>query len=387
MTYEGLDRKANQLAHYLADKGVNEHHVVGILMGRCAEQITAQLAAWKAGAAFVPIDPGYPVERIRYLVEDSGAAALLTQSGLKERLPEQVFAARCPVIYMDEAKDEIAREPTAAPGRAVDPGALAYVIYTSGSTGRPKGSCITHRNLLNLVRWHAAAFDINERDRASQLAGVAFDAMVWEVWPYLSAGACVVPLAEGLDTLLPADLAAWLAHYQITRSFIPTKLAEMLLAMDLSGLFLQTVFTGGDRLSFVPAKHGFRLINNYGPTETTVVAASVDVSEWENEKGNPPIGKPIANTSLYVLDRFLAPVPIGVVGEIYVGGAGVGKGYLNDPDKTRNAFVPNPFTGGRDGYFTGQAIGSGGCRTGTWILSGGRTSRWRSGGTASNPGR
>jgi len=342
ISYEALEKRSNQLARFLISKGIDKNDHVAILSGRCPDFIIAQLAIWKAGAAFVPIDPEYPEDRVRYMIDDCGAKVLLADRRLFELVPQTTAQ----VISMDEP---LIREQKDDPVDVADePDAVAYTIYTSGSTGRPKGSQITHRNLHNLVFWHIDAFDVSENDRASQLAGVAFDAMIWEIWPYLVAGSTVFPLEKNLNKLLPEDLVGWFEDNRITRCFVPTKLAEVMLTLDLSSLKLKTLLTGGDRLSCSIAKHSFAVINNYGPTEATVLCTSGDVSNWDNTRGNPPIGKPIANVRVYILDAFLQPVPIGVMGEIYIGGAGVGKGYLNDKPKTAEAFIPNPFGDGSD---------------------------------------
>jgi|GEM_PF-1049508 len=342
LTYEALDKTSNQLAGYLKKHGVGNQDLVGIVTERCPEMITAYLGVWKTGAAYVPIDPEYPKERIRYMLEDSGAKVVLTHEALLDMLPE----ARAEVISLDSGWSDISKESKEQLDSEVDPESLAYVIYTSGSTGRPKGSLITHKNVVNLAYWHDSTFGINEDDRASQLAGVAFDAVVWEIWPYLLSGASVFPLERRLGQMLPEELAGWFEKNKITRAFVPTKLAEVFLGLDLSNLSIKTLFTGGDRLSYVPKKHGFDLINNYGPTETAVVATSGNISAWAQSKGLLPIGRPISNVSIYILDDHLKPVPLGVAGEICISGAGVGKGYLNDPSKTSESFILNPFSNG-----------------------------------------
>ncbi|MCD6571341.1 MAG: amino acid adenylation domain-containing protein [Deltaproteobacteria bacterium] len=355
LTYEGLDKKSNQLASYLKKHGVGNQDLVGIMTERCPEMITAYLGVWKTGGAYVPIDPEYPKERIRYMLEDSGAKVVFTQEALLDRLPE----TQAEVVSLDAGWAEISKESEERITLDIDPESLAYVIYTSGSTGRPKGSQIMHKNVVNLSYWHINAFALDENDRASQLAGVAFDATVWEIWPYLLSGASVFPLERRLGQMLPEELAGWFEKNKITRAFVPTKLAEVFLSLDLSNLSLKTMFTGGDTLSHIPKRHEFDLINNYGPTETAVVATSGDITGWPQSKGLPPIGKPISNVSIYILDDHLKPVPAGVVGEICIGGAGVGKGYLNDPSKTSESFILNPFpsTYGKDGdliYKTGD---------------------------------
>ncbi|MEA2101908.1 MAG: condensation domain-containing protein, partial [Thermodesulfobacteriota bacterium] len=236
ITYADLDQKTNQLAQFLVKKGIGEQDRVGILTKRGPELIIAQLATWKAGGAFVPIDPDYPGERIRFLLDDAQAKVLLTQQALLEIVPETASH----VVTLDQDWPEIARESSENFDQRVDADSLAYVIYTSGSTGRPKGAMISHANLLNMVFWHIQTHGVDEYDRASQVAGVAFDAAVWEIWPYLLSGACVVPLETTLSQILPEDIIKWFDEKQITRTFIPTKLAEVIMGMDLPELSLKT---------------------------------------------------------------------------------------------------------------------------------------------------
>ena len=221
---------------------------------------------------------------------------------------------------------------------------LAYVIYTSGSTGQPKGTQITHRSLVNLLCWHQQAFELSPKDRATHLAGLSFDAATWELWPYLLSGACICLLDEQ-TRLAPILLQHWLRSHAITISFVPTPLAEQMLTLDWSQPTpLRTLLVGGDQLHPVHSLPlPFALVNNYGPTENTVVATSGLVTA-EQSAQLPSIGRPIANSEVYVLDAQGQPVPIGVVGELYLGGAGVARGYLNQPELTAERFVPHAFS-------------------------------------------
>jgi thioesterase domain-containing protein/acyl carrier protein len=231
------------------------------------------------------------------------------------------------------------------------------VIYTSGSTGKPKGVQIEHQGLLNLVFWHQRAFSLSPADRATQIAGPAFDAAVWELWPYLTAGASIY-IANEETRISPVPLRDWLIASGITITFLPTPLAESVLSLDWpSNIALRTLLTGGDKLHNYPSRSlPFKLVNNYGPTENTVVTTSGDVSFMEQSDRTPTIGRPIANTQVYLLDKNLQPVPVGIPGEIYVGGAGLARGYLNHPDQTTLAFIRNPFsnTPSRRLYKTGD---------------------------------
>ena len=234
------------------------------------------------------------------------------------------------------------------------------MIYTSGSTGKPKGVEIEHRGLVNLITWHQREYDVKSSDRATQIASPAFDASVWEIWPYLASGASIhIPDEETRTS--PLDLLRWLEREAITLTFLPTPLAEAILdalkEFDPAGLKLRAVLTGGDKLhQQSDAALPFRLMNHYGPTENTVVTTWAFVSpEWD---ATPPIGKPIANTRVYVLDERMRPVPIGVPGELYIAGDGLARGYRDRPDTTAEKFVRNPFSGnaGDRLYRTGDRV-------------------------------
>ncbi len=249
------------------------------------------------------------------------------------------------VLLLDKIADTIANEKTSDPESASHTMNLAYVIYTSGTTGRPKGTQIEHRSLLNLVFWHQQAFGVSGADRTTQTAGLAFDASTWELWPYLTAGASVhIPDEETRG--LPEQLRDWLIKEAITISFLPTPLAESVLPLDWpKHLALRTLLTGGDRLHHYPSPSlPFELVNNYGPTEYTVVTTFGLVSPRTQADRPPSIGRPIANTRVYLLDTHLQPMPIGVPGELYIGGEGLGRGYFDRPGLTAERFVPNPFS-------------------------------------------
>jgi amino acid adenylation domain-containing protein len=237
---------------------------------------------------------------------------------------------------------------------------LAYVIYTSGSTGTPKGTLLSHHGLLNLVFWHQQAFQVTSKDRATQLAGIAFDASVWEVWPYLTVGANL-HLIETETLQSPRALRDWLLAQQITISFLPTPIAEEALTLPWpTDTSLRIMLTGGDKLHHAPLPTiPFTLINNYGPTENTVVTTSgIIPSSSKSEGVAPHIGRPIANTQVYILSPFLQPVPIGVPGEMYIGGDSLARGYLKRPELTTERFIPNPFTDtpGERLYKTGDLV-------------------------------
>jgi amino acid adenylation domain-containing protein len=301
------------------------------------------LAVLKAGAAYLPLDPAYPVERLAFMLKDARPRVLITNKAMAKQIP----AGPWRVIAIDEADDEseIGRQPTDAPDTKITSDQLAYVIYTSGSTGQPKGVEITHGSLMNLVAWHQRAFEVTPDDRASLLAGVGFDAAVWETWPYLAAGASL-HLPDEATRLSPEMLRDWLVAEQVTISFLPTVLAERVMTLEWPAhTALRTLLTGAETLRQFPSEElPFRVVNNYGPTECTVVATSGPVPTESYSNTLPTIGRPIANTQLYILDENMQPVPVHAAGEIYVGGAGVARGYLDRPELTAEKFVRDPFS-------------------------------------------
>jgi amino acid adenylation domain-containing protein len=341
LTYRELNKRANQLAHHLRELGVGPDMLVAICIERSLEMVVGLLAILKAGGAYVPLDPDYPVERLAFMLRDSGSPILLTQHRLRGEL--EVGDSK-KVICMDADWEVIAASPTENPSRAVGDGNLAYVIYTSGSTGEPKGVEITHGSLLNLIYWHRHCYLVSVSDRATQLAGVAFDASVWELWPYLSVGASV-HLPDEDTRLSPQQLKDWLVEHEITLSFVPTPIAEALIALKWpSNLPLRALLTGGDRLtSYVSASLPFQLVNHYGPTEDTVVTTCGVVHIGDGVGKLPAIGRPIWNTQTYIVDPGLQAVPIGVPGELLIGGVGLARGYHNRPELTEEKFIRNPF--------------------------------------------
>ncbi|MFM6355018.1 amino acid adenylation domain-containing protein [Planktothrix sp.] len=341
LTYEQLNQKANQLAYYLQNLGVKTEDLVGICIERSALMIIGLLGILKAGAAYVPLDPNYPSERLAYMLEDSAVSVLLTQENLVHTLPNYLGTIFC----LDQDGKILDHHPSDNLLHPMTSENLAYVIYTSGSTGKPKGVLIQHQSLLNLVSWHQNAFNITTIDRVTQLAGIAFDASVWEIWPYLTAGACLTIVPPDLLTS-PNQLQEWLIAQKITVSFLPTPLAETLIPLDWStNCPLRLMLTGGDKLNdFPPTSIPFTLVNNYGPTENTVVTTSVKITPYLLTEKAPPIGRPISNTQVYILDQYQQPVPIGIPGELYIGGSGLARGYLNRPELTNSKFIAYPLS-------------------------------------------
>ncbi|HEV7745545.1 MAG TPA: non-ribosomal peptide synthetase [Pyrinomonadaceae bacterium] len=362
ITYAELNSRANQLAHYLISRGVdkgNSESLVALCIDRSFAGVVCALAVLKAGAAYLPLDPAYPLERLSFMLNDAQPQVLITSTKLAAQIP----AGNWQVIAFDRLTDiecaiaGLADLPTNPPNIQITPQQLAYVIYTSGSTGRPKGVEITHANLMNLVTWHQRAFEITRSDRASLLAGVGFDAAVWETWPYLTAGANL-HLPDEATRLAPELLRDWLVAEQITVSFLPTALAEHVMRLEWpEQTALRTLLVGAERLRQFPSDElPFNVINNYGPTECTVVATSGIVPREAFSNSLPTIGRPIKNTDVYILDENMQQVPVHAAGEIYIGGAGVARGYLKRPDLTAEKFVRNPFSRDRDArlYRTGD---------------------------------
>jgi amino acid adenylation domain-containing protein len=338
LNYGDLDRRANQLARHLASCGVGSGSLVGLYLRRSPDFIVSALAILKAGAAYLPLDPEAPAERIGFALKDSGAAAVMTSSGLRGQVP----GGNWNVVDLHADSAAIAGQSGDDCGVAISPDDLAYVIYTSGSTGQPKGVEITHANLNHLVAWHLRAFEIADNDRASFMAALGFDAAVWEIWPYLAAGASLHIPEERVRTDA-RSLRDWLVEEKITISFAVTALAESLLGLEWpSGVSLRYLLTGADALRRRPSANlPFTLVNNYGPTEYTVVATSGVVAPAG--AGLPSIGCTIDRTVRRVLDENGCEVAPGEAGELYLGGAGLARGYRNQPALTAERFVRKAF--------------------------------------------
>ncbi len=339
LSYGELDARANRLAWRLRTLGVGPEEGVGVCLERSLLSVICLLAVLKSGGAFVPLDPAYPTDRLAFTLKDAGACVLLTVERLARRLPE--LAGGAPVLCLDEPA-LLGRGLAAAPALDLAANDQAYIIYTSGSTGRPKGSILHHGGLANVITWLTAVLAPTAADRGSHLSGPAFDATVLELWPVLTSGASV-RIPEPEEVLSSSRLSRWLAAEAIALAFLPTPVLEGWLASSLPAeLALRWVFTGGDKLRRRPeAGAGFRLINLYGPTENTVVITWGVVER--RGMGAPSIGRPIVGVQIYLLDRWARPVPSGAVGELYVGGANVSRGYLGRPELTADRFVPDPF--------------------------------------------
>ncbi len=336
LTYADLEVRSGRLASFLRDSGAARETCVALLLDRSVDFVVAALAVLKSGAAYLPMDPATPTDRAMFIVKDSGASFLLTHKKMGPRVPSGPWRS----IELDGA--DASRISACRPLDANEPDgdSLANVIYTSGSAGRPKGVEITHANLLNLIDWHVSAFGTSPADRASQLAGVGFDAAGWEIWPALTAGASL-HIADELTRRSPRALRDWLVAQKITISFVPTVLAEQLLHLPWPAeTALQTLLTGADTLHRRPSMDlPFVLVNNYGPTECTVVATSGRVVSQAPDGAPPSIGRPIANAKVFILDDELHPVAAGEAGELCLAGALVGRGYRDLPELTASRFV------------------------------------------------
>ncbi|HEX5507504.1 MAG TPA: non-ribosomal peptide synthetase [Pseudolabrys sp.] len=341
MTYGELDAAANRFAAHLKKLGAREESVVGVCLPRSFEQIVACLSVLKAGAAYLPLDPAWPHDRLRKVLNDARSPFVVTTASLFDILSADGRTA----IVFDKLSAILAAPEACTVSGAVRSETLAYVIYTSGSTGEPKGVEITHGNLANLASWHRQAFGLTNVDRTSHLAGLAFDASAWEVWPTLTAGASLVLTDETTRTSSEL-LKNWITDRKITVAFIPTVLAEPLMKASWPvRTSLRLLLTGAEALHTFPARNlPFAVVNNYGPTECTVVATSGRVPAGRSDVTLPTIGSAISNTQIYLLDEDRKQVARGESGEIYIGGACVGRGYRNRPELTGERFVADPFS-------------------------------------------
>jgi amino acid adenylation domain-containing protein len=337
LTYGELNARANHLAKHLRSLGVGHETVVAVCLDRSFEYVIAALAAWRAGGAYLPIDASWPAARREAILADCGALVLVGRGISGTKVAHVIDVERDAALF--------AATPVEFDAPQISRESLAYVSYTSGTSGTPKGVEITHGNLLNLVFWHRRAFGITKHDRFSHLAGLAFDAAAWELWPQLTAGATVVLVDPDVRTS-PELLRQWLVKQHIDVAFVPTTLAEPMLSSEWPReTALRYLLTGSDALHRYPAEGlPFQLINNYGPTECAVVATSGVIKSTERQSQRPNIGGPVAHTQVYILDENRKPVASGEIGEIYIGGTNVGRGYRNQPQLTEQRFLPDVFT-------------------------------------------
>ncbi|ELS02825.1 amino acid adenylation enzyme/thioester reductase family protein [Xenococcus sp. PCC 7305] len=360
LTYQQLNERANQLANYLQKLGINTGKKVGIYLERSLEMIISILGILKAGGAYVPFDPNYPQERINFMLEDSQIFLLLT----KERLVDNLELDSNIVINLDQDWKSIDKENQDNLVNVTHPNSPIYLLYTSGSTGQPKGVIMNHGTMSNLIHWQVNRKYFTPQLRTLQFASISFDVACQEIFSTFCSGGTLVLIAEE-ERKDFNQLPKFIKKQAIERLFLPFVALEQLSAViehqSESIDSLQEIITAGEQLKLTPAIEKIRkqvkiISNQYGPTETHVVTEFILDSQRENIGSLPPIGKPIANTKIYILDSYLQPVPIGVTGEIYIGGVGLASEYLNRPELTKKKFIPNPFSDSPSGrlYKTGD---------------------------------
>ncbi|MEH1935807.1 MAG: amino acid adenylation domain-containing protein [Nostoc sp.] len=358
LTYQKLNQLANQLAHYLHSLGVKPDMPVGICVERTLEMAIAVLAVLKTGGAYVPMDSAYPKERLAFMLEDTQVSVLLTQQKLLAELPE----TKAQIICLDTGWDNIDQYSQENPSSEVTAENLAYIIYTSGSTGKPKGICLAHRPLVNLLQWHLNSLLTGVR--TLQFASLSFDASFHEMFATWSSGGTLFLISENSRRDTTA-LAHFIQSQEIEKVILPVVVLQQMAEMAVSHLELFTslkeVTTTGEQLQITPAiVKLFKSLphcsfhNHYGPSETHVVTALTLDQNPDFWPTYPSIGRPIANTQIYILDPELKPVPIGVPGELYIGGDSLARGYFNRPDLTAERFIPNPYAKSHRLYKTGD---------------------------------
>ena len=363
-TYQALNQQANQLAHYLIDWGVHAEQLIGISLVRSPDMLVAFLGVLKAGAAYVPIDPNYPEARQQYILADAQVEITLAHSDLAGTLASD----QSKLICLDTAASTLARQPKHNPNLAISPEQLAYVIYTSGSTGSPKGVMAHHLGLVNYSLAIAEALDLTAADRMLQFSTMSFDFIVSEVYPTLAVGGTIVLRSDEMVTSTQAFVDFIAAQKVSVIQFTTAFWHELVSGIDRLGITLppslRLVLFGGEKASLALCQQWTRtvgsyprLFNAYGPTEATVITTVYDaVAEGYDPTDDLPIGRAVRNAQTYVLDENLQPVDPGKSGELYIGGPGVTRGYLNQPDKTAKAFIDSPFRSGERLYKTGDLV-------------------------------
>lgn len=354
ITYQLLDCRANQLSHHFIEHGVGPETLVGVYLERSIDLIATLLGILKAGGAYVLLDPSDPQERVCYFLNETDIRIIITYTKYRTKI---TCCNLCSILCLDADWDRIQLASSKKPEYYVSPDNICYVVYTPGPTGRPRGVSIQHRGVTNLIAWHQHTYDLTETTRATQLADLAFDTIGWEIWPYLTAGASIhLPHQEILAT--PERLVEWISLSGCTHTFMPVPVAQFAFTRPwLTRTALRYLLTDGDKLHYpVGRTQEYQCISHYGHKESTTIATCMVVDLAGDESGGPSIGYPISNTQIYILDSFLQPVPVGIVGELCIGGPGIARGYVNLPDLTAERFTPNPFdiTGGSRLYRTGD---------------------------------
>ena len=358
LTYKELNERSNQLGYYLKSKGVKPETLVPICLDRRTELVIAILGILKAGGAYVPIDTNYPADRISFMLSDSGCSLVITTVRFADLC--ETDNSGIELLYLDELEMILLACPVVNVPNDAHVGNLAYVIYTSGSTGRPKGTMITHKGVLNMIDCHVSIYNVTAESSMTVMSSIGFDASVWEMWPYLGTGA-TIHLLDDKIRVSPEDLVKYYTDQEITHSFIATGLVvDVVQILRKSVTSLEYLMTAGDRLGALDVKGlPFILVNNYGPTENTIVATYYPLTDQDGET-LPPIGKPVSNVTTYILDGSLNVSPLGVAGELCIGGVQVARGYLNLPEMTAAKFITDPFDAGQS--YTGAEIWYAGLR-------------------------
>lgn len=340
LTYQELNQQANQLAHYLQKIGIKPEAVVGICVERSIEMIVAMWAVLKAGGAYLPLDPDYPVERLRLMLTDSKSLFLITQKFLEVDIIDDQIKK----VYLDLEWEQITRESRENLTSSAFPDNLAYVIYTSGSTGKPKGTLLQHRGLCNFATAHVKVLGLDSKSCWLQFSSFSFDASVSEIFTAFMAGGTLF-LARRETILATPKLIALLEKHQINTAILPPSVLSILAADKLPKL--QTVISAGESVPLdVVASwaNGRKFFNGYGPTEATVGPTIYRVDQFTKETTAIPIGRPLNNVKAYILDKDLNPAPPGVNGELHIGGVCLARGYHDRPDLTAEKFIPDPFS-------------------------------------------
>jgi amino acid adenylation domain-containing protein len=343
LTYAQLNTRANQLAHHLQALGVTAETVVALCVERSLDMLVGLLGILKAGGAYLPLDPIVPSDRLSYMVQDAGASIILTQQHLAERFSEQA----APLICLDSDWDVIARQPDENPLSQATPENLVYVIYTSGSTGKPKGVAVEHRQLLNYLHGILARLDLPEGSSFATVSTFAADLGNTVIFPALCTGGCLHVISQERATS-PEMLVDYCESHPIDcLKIVPSHLNALLTASHPEKILPKKyLILGGEALSWQLVekiqqyKPSCQILNHYGPTETTVGVLTYPVNELMRDKSETvPLGRAIANTQIYILDHYLQPVPIGVAGELHIGGDSLARGYLNQPELTADKFI------------------------------------------------
>ncbi|MEH2327802.1 non-ribosomal peptide synthetase [Nostoc sp.] len=361
LTYRQLNHRVNQLAHYLQKQGVTKETLVALCLERSLDMVVGILAILKAGGAYIPLDPSYPVERLNFMLSDSQASVLISQQEILEKL--SLSSAK--TVCLDIHKNEIAQESSENPINISSSDNLAYVIYTSGSTGSPKGVLGTHRGTVNGLHWLWKTYPFTQGEVCCQKTAISFVDSVWEIFAPLLRGIPTVIIKN--ETLLDLQLfIEALAHHKVTRIILVPSLLRLLLDnyshLTKKLLQLKLWITSGEALS-VKLAQTFqelipfaKLINLYGSSEVSANATYYDTSLLPEQASSVSIGRPIDNTQVYLLNRNLQPTPVGVIGELYVGGDGLARGYLHRPELTQERFIDNPFIPKTKLYKTGDLV-------------------------------